>query len=155
MVSVNRKKRGAPLEKVLRNQPYPCFRLVSVPDALNNRLKKGMLCLYNIDKKIFDFPVVGQIGPAEELFAYLDFVGYFSLEEFSELVFAGRLPVNCPSCKGPAEDAGMISFELEETGTADLAFATGDAEMYVCEFCGRPFALMPVADASEGKEHDQ
>jgi hypothetical protein len=135
-----------PLEKVLRNQPYPCFRLASVPDTLSNRLKQGMLCLYNIDEKIFDFPVVGQIGPAEELFAYLDFVGYFSLEEFRDLVFAGTLPVNCPSCKGPAEDAGMISFELEETGTAQLAFAKGDAEMYICEFCGRPFALMSAVE---------
>jgi hypothetical protein len=144
-----------PLENVLRNQPYPCFRLVSVPGALNNRLKKGMLCLYNIDHKIFDFPVVGQIGPAEELFAYLDFVGYYSLEEFRDLVLAGRLPVNCPSCKGPVEDAGMISFELEETGTAQLAFATGDAEMYVCEFCGRPVALMSAPEAHEGKNHDQ
>jgi len=43
----------------------------------------------------------------------------------------------------------MISFELEETGTAQLAFATGDAEMYVCEFCGRPFALMAAAEAHE------
>jgi len=135
-----------PLEKVLRNQPYPCFRLSSVPDALNNRLKKGMLCLYNIDEKIFDFPVVGQIGPSEELFSCLDFVGYYSLEEFRDLVFAGRLPVTCPSCKGPVEDAGMISFELEETGTAQISYATGDAEMYVCEFCGRPFAVMPVAE---------
>ena len=135
-----------PLEKVLRNQPYPCFRLASVPDALNNRLKKGMLCLYNIDGKIFDFPVVGQIGPSEELFSCLDFVGYYSLEEFRDLVFAGRLPVTCPSCKGPVEDAGMISFELEETGTAQISYATGDAEMYVCEFCGRPFAVMPVAE---------
>jgi hypothetical protein len=143
-----------PLEKVLRNQPYPCFRLVRVPDALNNRLKKGMLCLYNINEKIFNFPVVGQIGPAEELFAHLDFIGYYSLEEFRDLVLAGRLPVNCPSCKGPVEDAGMISFELEESGTADLAFDTGDAEMYICEFCGRPFALMSITDAHEGKDHD-
>jgi hypothetical protein len=135
-----------PLEKVLRNQPYPCFRLASVPGDLNNRLKKGMLCLYNIDEKIFDFPVVGQIGPAEELFAYLDFVGYYSLEEFRDLVLAGRLPVSCPSCKGPAEDAGMISFELEEPGTAQLTFAKGDAEMYVCEFCGRPFAVMSAGE---------
>jgi hypothetical protein len=143
------------LEKVLRNQPYPCFRLVRVPDALNNRLKKGMLCLYNIDKKIFDFPVVGQIGLAEELFAYLDFVGYYSLEDFRGVVFAGRLPVNCPSCKGPVEDAGTISFELEEPGTAELAFATGDAEMYICEFCGRPFALMSIEDAHEGEKDNQ
>jgi hypothetical protein len=135
-----------PLEKVLRNQPYPCFRLVSVPGDLNNRLKKGMLCLYNIDAKVFDFPVVGQIGPAAELFAYLDFVGYFSLEDFRDMVFAGRLPVNCPSCKGPVQDAGMISFELEETGTAQLAFDAGDAEIYVCEFCDRPFALMRAAN---------
>ncbi|HEY6872832.1 MAG TPA: hypothetical protein VI298_08930 [Geobacteraceae bacterium] len=135
-----------PLEKVLRNQPYPCFRLVRVPDALNDRLEKGMLCLYNIDKKIFDFPLVGQIGPAEELFAYLDFVGYYSLEDFRDLVLAGKLPINCPSCKGPVEDAGMVSFELEETGTAQLDCAAGDAEMYVCEFCGRPFALMAAAD---------
>ncbi|HEY6008143.1 MAG TPA: hypothetical protein VIU40_07445 [Geobacteraceae bacterium] len=133
-----------PLEKVIRNQPYPCFRLASVPPALGNRLKKGMLCLYNIDQKIFDFPIVGQVGPAEELFAYLDFVGYFSLEDFRDLVFSGRLPVTCPSCKGPVEDAGMISYELEETGSAQLAFVAGDAEIYACEFCGRPFALMPV-----------
>lgn len=141
-----------PLEKVLRNQPYPCFRLVSVPAALDSRLKKGMLCLYNIDEKTFEFPVFGRIGPAEELLASLDFVGYYALEEFRDLVFAGRLPVTCPSCKGPAEDAGMISFELEETGTAQLAFASGDAEMYACEFCGRPFALMPAADVHEGKK---
>jgi hypothetical protein len=135
-----------PLENILRNQPYPCFRLVSVPDGLNHRLKKGMLCLYNIDKKLFDFPLIGQIGPAEELFAYLDFVGYYSLVDFRDIVLAGQLPVNCPSCKGPVEDAGMISFELEEPGTAQLAFATGDAEMYLCEFCGRPFAVMAMAD---------
>ena len=77
-------------------------------------------------------------------------MGYYSLADFRDLVFAGRLPVNCPSCKGPVEDAGMISFELEETGPAQLAFAAGDAEMYVCEFCGRPFALMSAAD--EGKK---
>ena len=138
---------GSPeFPKVLLNQPYPCFRLASVPDGLDDRLKKGMLCLYNIDRKIFDFPLVGQIGPAEELFAYLDFVGYYSLVDFRDLVLAGRLPVNCPSCKGPAEDAGMISFELEEPGTAQLDFADGDAEMYVCEFCGRPFAVMAITD---------
>ena len=141
-----------PLEKVLRNQPYPCFRLVRVPGLPDNRLKKGMLCLYNIDAKTFDFPVVGRIGPSEELFACLDFVGYYALEEFRDLVFAGRLAVTCPSCKGPVEDAGMISFELEETGTAELAFTAGDAEMYVCEFCGRPFALMSIADAHGGEK---
>jgi hypothetical protein len=135
-----------PLEKVLRNQPYPCFRLVGIPDALEDRLKKGMLCLYNIDEKRFEFPVVGRIGPAEELFAYLDFVGYYSLEDFRDLVLAGRLPVNCPSCKGPVEDAGVISFELEEAGTVPLAFAAGDAEVYVCGFCGRSFALLPAAE---------
>ena len=136
----------APLEKVMRNQPYPCFRLVGIPDGLANRLKKGMLCLYNIDRKVFDFPLVGQIGPAEELFAYLDFVGYYSLLDFRDLVLAGRLPVTCPSCKGPVEDVGMISYELEEPGSAQLAFAAGDAEMYVCEFCGRPFAVMAIAE---------
>ncbi len=136
----------APLENVLRNQPYPCFRLIGIPDGLANRLKKGMLCLYNIERKVFDFPLVGEIGPAEQLFAYLDFVGYYSLLDFRNLVLAGQLPVTCPSCKGPAEDAGMISYELEEPGTAQLAFASGDAEMYVCEFCGRPFAVMAIAE---------
>ncbi len=136
----------APLEKVLRNQPYPCFRLVGIPDGLAGRLKKGMLCLYNIDRKVFDFPLVGQIGPAEELFAYLDFVGYYSPLDFRDLVLSGRLPVTCPSCKGPVEDAGMISYELEEAGTAQFAYSAGDAEMYVCEFCGRPFAVMARAE---------
>ena len=133
-----------PFEKVLANQPYPCFRIARVPEPLKHQLKKGMLCLYNIDEKIFDFPVVGQIGPAEELFNYLDFIGYYSLEDFRDLVLNGRLPVNCPSCKGPVEDAGMISFELEEPGTAEIEFATGDAEIFVCAFCKRPFALIPV-----------
>ncbi len=136
----------APLEKVLRNQPYPCFRLVGIPDGLANRLKKGMLCLYNIDRKVFDFPLVGHIGPAEELFAYLDFVGYYSLLDFRDFVLAGRLPITCPSCKGPVEEAGMISYEVEETGTAQLTFTAGDAEMYVCEFCGRPFAVMAMEE---------
>ncbi len=135
-----------PLENVLRNQPYPCFRLVDAPADLANRLKKGMLCLYNIERKVFDFPLAGEIGPAEQLFAYLDFVGYYSLLDFRNLVLAGQLPVTCPSCKGPAEDAGMISYELEEPGTAQLAFTAGDAEMYVCEFCGRPFAVMTIAE---------
>ncbi len=27
-----------PLEKVLSNQPYPCFMLARVPVALNNRM---------------------------------------------------------------------------------------------------------------------
>jgi hypothetical protein len=40
----------------------------------------------------------------------------------------------------------MISFELEEPGTAQLTFAKGDAEMYVCEFCGRPFAVMSAEE---------
>lgn len=132
------------LKDVLRNQPYPCFKLASVPVILQHQLKKGMLCLYNIDNRVFDFPIVGQIGPAEELFAYLDFIGYYSIEDFRDLVFAGRLPVSCPSCKGPAEDAGMVSFELEEAGTAQFDFAIGDAEIFVCELCGRPFALMPI-----------
>jgi len=132
------------LERVLRNQPYPCFKLARVPEMLKPQLKKGMLCLYNIDKRTFDFPIVGQIEPAEGLFAYLDFVGYYSVEDFRDLVFTGRLPVNCPSCKGPVEDAGMVSFELEETGTAEVDFAGGDAEIFVCQLCSRPFALMPV-----------
>ena len=129
---------------MLTNQPFPCFRLASVPGGLKHQLKKGMLCLYNIDKKIFDFPIVGQIGPAEELFGYLDFIGYYSIEDFRDLVFSGTLPLTCPSCKGPVEDAGMISFEVEEAGTAEMEFTTGDAEIFVCEFCGRPFALIPI-----------
>lgn len=132
------------LKDVLRNQPYPCFKLASVPETLKHQLKKGMLCLYNIDKRIFEFPIVGQLGPAEILFSYLDFVGYYSIEDFRDLVFAGRLPVSCPSCKGPVENAGMISFELEEQGRAQVDFASGDAEIFICEFCSRPFALMPI-----------
>jgi hypothetical protein len=129
---------------ILRNQPYPCFKLATVPEALKHQLKNGMLCLYNIDSRIFEFPTVGQFGPADNLLSCLDFVGYYSIEEFRDLVFAGRLPVSCPSCKGPAEDAGLISFVLEEPGTAQVDFASGDAEIFVCEFCGRPFALMPI-----------
>ena len=129
---------------VLRNQPYPCFILIGVPDTLKHQLKNGMLCLYNIDRRIFEFPTVGQFGTADSLFSYLDFVGYYSIEDFRDLVFAGRLPVSCPSCKGPVEDAGMLSFELEELGSAQIDFASGDAEIYVCEFCSRPFALMPI-----------
>lgn len=134
----------ATLKDVLRNQPYPCFKLASVPETLKHQLKKGMLCLYSIDERIFDFPTVGQIGPAEELFTYLDFVGYYSVEDFRDLVFAGRFPVSCPSCKGPVEDAGMASFELEETGSAQFDLASGDAEVFVCQLCGRPFAMMPT-----------
>jgi hypothetical protein len=133
-----------PLASVLRNQPYPCFKLASVPETLKHQLKKGMLCLYNIDKRIFDFPIVGQIGPAEELFTYLDFIGYYSIEDFRDLVFAGRFPVSCPSCKGPVTDAGLVSFELEEEGTTQIDFATGDAEVFVCELCSRSFALMQI-----------
>ena len=103
-----------------------------------------MTCLYNIDKRIFEFPTVGQFGPAEDLFTYLDFVGYYTIEEFRDLVFAGRIPVSCPSCKGPVEDAGLISYELEEPGNAEVDSPSGDAEIFVCEFCGRPFALMPI-----------
>jgi hypothetical protein len=132
------------LKDALRNQPYPCFKLTSVPETLHHRLKRGMLCLYNIDNRIFEFPTVGQFGPGEELFPFLDFVGYYSIEDFRDLVFAGRIPVSCPSCRGPVEDAGLISFELEEPGTAPLDFATGDAELFVCQFCRRPFALMPI-----------
>lgn len=132
------------LKDVLRNQPYPCFKLTAVPETLKHQLKRGMLCLYNIDKRIFEFPTVGRFRPAEYLFSYLDFVGYYSIEEFRDLVFAGRSPVSCPSCKGPAEDAGLISFELEEPGRAEVHSASGDAEIFVCEFCGRPFALMPI-----------
>ena len=134
----------ASLKDVLRNQPYPCFKLVSVPELLKHQLKKGMLCLYNIDQRIFDFPMVGEVGPAAELFDYLDFFGYYSIEDFSDLVFAGQLPVSCPSCKGPVEDAGLASFELEEPGTAEIDFASGDAELFVCRFCSRPFAVMPI-----------
>jgi hypothetical protein len=133
------------LKDVFRNQPYPCFNLTGVPEHLKHQLKEGMLCLYNIDKRAFEFPLVGQIGPAEDLFACLEFVGYYSVEEFRDLVLAGRLPICCPSCKGPVEDAGMVSFELEEPGTAQFAIASGDAEVFVCELCGRPFALMPIA----------
>jgi hypothetical protein len=132
------------LDVVMRNQPYPCFKLISLPESLQHQLKKGMLCLYNIENRTFDFPIVGQIGPAEELFAYLEFVGYHSVEEFRDLVFSGRLPVTCPSCKGPVTDAGMISFEVEEAGTTEAEFANGDGELYICDLCGRPFALMPV-----------
>ena len=133
------------LKDVLTNQPYPCFNLAGVPENLKHQLKKGMLCLYNIDKRVFEFPLVGQIGPAEELFSYLTFVGYYSVEDFRDLVLDGRLPINCPSCKGPVEDAGMISFELEETGTAQFDIASGDAEIFVCKLCNRHFALMPTA----------
>ena len=132
------------LEDVLSQQPYPCFRLAKVPADLKAQLKKGMLCLYNIDKRIFDFPTVAQFGPAERLFSYLDFIGYFSIDEFRDLVFAERLPVRCPSCKGPAQDAGFISFELEEPGTAPIEVVSGDAEVFVCKFCKRPFAIMPI-----------
>lgn len=132
------------LDMVLRNQPYPCFKLVSPPEGLKHQLKKGMLCLYNIDNRTFEFPIVGRITPAEELFGYLDFVGYFSVEEFRDLVFAGRLPVTCPSCKGPATDAGMISFEVEEAGTVEVDYVNGDGEIFICDLCGRHFALMPA-----------
>lgn len=132
------------LKEVLRNQPYPCFKVESIPGILAHQLKKGMLCLYDIDRRIFDFPMVGEIGPAEELFGYLDFVGYYSIEDFRDLVFAGRLPVSCPSCKGPVEEAGLASFELEETGMAEVELLSGDAEMFICELCRRPFALMPI-----------
>lgn len=132
------------LKDALRNQPYPCFKLTTVPETLKQLLKKGMLCLYNIDKRVFEFPTVGQFGPADIVSSHLAFVGYYSIEEFRDLVFAGRCPVSCPSCKGPVEDAGMISFELEEPGTAQVEFAGGDAEFFVCEFCRRPFALMPI-----------
>jgi hypothetical protein len=132
------------LEDVLRNQPYPCFKLTYVPDILKHQLNKGMFCLYNIDKRTFEFPIVGQVEPAEELFAYLDFIGYYSVEDFRDLVLAGRYSVCCPSCKGPVTDAGMISFELEEPGTAEIDFASGDAEIFVCDLCCRPFALIPI-----------
>ena len=132
------------LKDVLRHQPYPCFKLASVPDIMKDYLKKGMLCLYNIDRRTFEFPTVGQVGPDEKLFSHLDFVGYYSIEDFRDLVFAGRLPLSCPSCKGPVEDAGLISFEQEESGTTQVDFASGDAEIFVCGFCGRPFALMPI-----------
>lgn len=131
-------------EDVLSQQPYPCFKLASVPAGLDPKLKKGMLCLFNIDKHVFEFPIVGQVGPAETLFSYLDFIGYYSIGEFRDLVFAGLLPVSCPSCKGPVKDAGMISYDLEEPGTAQVDFVSGDAELFVCDFCRRPFALMPT-----------
>jgi hypothetical protein len=131
-------------EDVLRQQPYPCFKLASVPVALTPQLKTGMLCLYNIDRHFFEFPTVGQFGHAEKLFPCLDFIGYYSIDEFRDLVFAERLPVSCPSCKGPVKDAGMISFELEEPGTARVDVVSGDAEVFVCEFCKRPFAVMPT-----------
>lgn len=133
------------LDDILSQQPYPCFKLSSVPAALKSQLKKGMLCLYNIDSHTLEFPTVGQLEPAEGLLPYLDFVGYYSIDDFRDLVFAGVLPVNCPSCKGPVEDAGMISFELEEPGQAELDFVDGDAEFFVCKFCRRPFAVMPIA----------
>ena len=133
------------LNDALKNQPYPCFKLTSVPEGLQHQLKRGMLCLYNIDQRIYEFPTVGQFGPAEKLFSSLDFVGYYSIEDFRDLVFAGRIPVSCPSCKGPVEDAGLISFEMEEPGTAVVDFTSGDAEIFVCEFCSRPFALMPTS----------
>lgn len=130
------------LKDVMRNQPYPCFRVARVPEGLGARLKVGAACLYRIEERIFEFPLVGQIGPAEELFDYLGFVGYYTVEQFRDLVFASRLPVSCPSCKGPVEDAGLISFEVEEGGTAELDFVNGDAEAFVCTHCGRPFAVM-------------
>lgn len=132
------------LKEVIGSQPYPCFKLAIVPEALKQKLKKGMLCLYNIEQRIFEFPNAGRFGPAEQLFSCLDFVGYYSIQDFRDFVFAGQLPVSCPSCKGPVEDAGMISFELEEPGTAQIDFISGDAEMYACEYCGRLFALMPI-----------
>jgi len=132
------------LQDVMSKQPYPCFKLAAVPEKLKHQLKKGMLCLYNIDNRIFEFPTVGRFGPDDILFSGLVFAGYYSIEEFRDLVFAGRLPVSCPSCKGPALDAGLISFELEETGTARIDCVNGDAEIFVCEFCRRPFALMPI-----------
>ena len=131
-------------EDVLSQQPYPCFKLASVPVTLKAKLKKGMLCLYNIDGRTFEFPTVGQFGSAEKLFSYLDFIGYYSIDEFRDLVFAGVLPVSCPSCKGPVKDAGMISFELEEPGTAQLEVVSGDAEAFVCQFCERLFSVMPI-----------
>lgn len=133
------------LQDVLKGQPYPCFKLTAVPENLQQHLKPGMLCLYNIDTRAFEFPTVGRFGADDNLFPSLVFAGYYSLEEFRDLVFAGRLPVSCPSCKGPVEDAGLISFELEETGTALIECTNGDAEIFVCEFCRRPFALMPIA----------
>jgi hypothetical protein len=132
------------LEDVLSQQPYPCFKLTRVPDSLQTQLKKGMLCLYNIDRQIYDFPTVGQFGPAEKLLPYLDFIGYYSIDDFRDLVFAQRLPVSCPCCKGPVKEAGLISFELEEPGSAQLEVPAGDAEVFVCEFCQRPFAVMPI-----------
>jgi hypothetical protein len=132
-------------EDVLSQQPYPCFKLASVPADLMPQLKKGMLCLYNIDRHIFEFPTVGQFGHAEKLFSCLDFIGYYSIDEFRDLVFSELLPVSCPSCKGPVTEAGMISFELEEAGTAQVGVISGDAEVFVCQFCKRPFALMPVS----------
>jgi len=132
------------LDEILSQQPYPCFKLSSVPAALKTQLKKGMLCLYNIDKQSLEFPTVGRLEPAEKLLPYLDFIGYYSIEEFRDLVFAGTLPVNCPSCKGPVEDAGMISYEVEEPGTAEVDFVDGDAELFLCKFCKRLFAMMPI-----------
>jgi hypothetical protein len=132
------------LDEVLSQQPYPCFKLIRVPEELKSQLKKGMRCLYNIDRHIFDFPTVGQFGPAETLFSYLEFIGYYSITEFRDLVFAEQLPVSCPSCKGPVSDAGMISFELEEPGSIELGMTNGDAEVFICEFCRRPFAVLPI-----------
>lgn len=132
------------MQDIIRQQPYPCFKLVSVPPELKSQLKKGMLCLYNIDGHTLEFPTVGELAPADRLLPYLDFFGYYSIDDFRDLVLAEVLPVNCPSCKGPAEDAGFISFELEETGSAEIDFVDGDAELYVCKFCKRPFAVMPI-----------
>lgn len=132
------------LEQILSQQPYPCFKLKSVPTELSKQLKKGMLCLYNIERQSLEFPTVGQVEPAEKLLPFLDFIGYFSIEDFRDLVFAGMLPIACPSCKGPVEDAGMISYEVEEPGTAEVDFIDGDAELFVCKFCKRPFAMMPI-----------
>jgi hypothetical protein len=132
------------LQDVLRKQPYPCFKLTGVPETLKCQLQQGMLCLYNIENRVYEFPTAGKFGPVEILISYLEFIGYYSIEEFRDLVFAGRLPVSCPSCKGPVEDAGLISFELEEPGTAAIGFTSGDAEIFVCEFCSRPFAVMPI-----------
>jgi hypothetical protein len=132
------------MEEIVRQQPYPCFKLTSVPPSLKKELQRGMLCLYNIESQSLEFPTVGRVEPADKLLPYLDFIGYYSIDDFRDVVFSGVLPVNCPSCKGPVEDAGMISYEVEEPGTAEVDVVNGDAEVYVCKFCKRPFAVMPA-----------
>jgi hypothetical protein len=38
----------------------------------------------------------------------------------------------------------VVDFEVEEAGTAEVEYANGDAEVFICDLCGRHFALMPT-----------